>query len=435
MLTYPPLSPGVVAARNQTAGRCRHNSQPATVHTQRCTVSRDRAANQCTLPSLAGESFMPYHAIEDPAKLRRVLEAALLLEADLDLPSLLGHIVEEARSITNARYGALGVLNQDGSALSEFITRGLDPEQEKAIGTRPTGMGVLGLLISDPRPLRVTRIGDHPESYGFPPGHPPMTSFLGVPVKVRDEVYGNLYLTDKIGWTEFTSDDEALVGGLALAAGIAIENARLHGQVQRVAVYEERDRLARDLHDTVIQRLFAVGLSLQSLAGKPLASEVADRLRVAISDIDDTIRQVRTSIFELASGDFDRGLRAGVLSLLQELKPVVGFDIRASFAGPIDSAVPEMVSEHVLLVVREAVTNVGRHARATEATVSLNVDDGHLELLVVDNGCGIGRGGPSDGGLGLVNLRRRAEKLHGQFAAESPESGGTKLTWRVPLDH
>ncbi len=378
---------------------------------------------------------MPYHAIEDPAKLRRVLEATLLLEADLDLPSLLGHIVEEARSMTNARYGALGVLDHDGSALAEFITRGLDPEQEKAIGTRPTGMGVLGLLISDARPLRVTRIGDHPESYGFPPDHPPMTSFLGVPLKVRGEVYGNLYLTDKIGWTEFTADDEALVGALALAAGIAIENARLHGQVQRVAVYEERDRLARDLHDTVIQHLFAVGLSLQSLAGKPLASEVADRLRVAISDIDDTIRQVRTSIFELASGDFDRGLRAGVLSLLQELKPVVGFEIHASFAGPVDSAVPEMVSEHVLLVVREAVTNIGRHAQASQAKVSLNVDDGHLELLVVDDGCGIGGGGPSEGGLGLGNLRRRAEKLHGQFTAESPESGGTKLIWRVPLDH
>ena len=260
-----------------------------------------------------------------------------------------------------------------------------------------------------------------------------MTSFLGVPLKVRDEVYGNLYLTDKIGWTEFTADDEALVGALALAAGIAIENARLHAQVQRVAIYEERDRLARDLHDTVIQRLFAVGLSLQSLAGTSLASEVADRLRVAISDIDDTIRQVRTSIFELASGDFDRGLRAGVLSLLRELKPVVGFEIHASFAGPVDSAVPEMVGEHVLLVVREAVTNVGRHARASEATVSLKVDDGHLELLDRRQRLWDRRGGPSEGGLGLVNLRRRAEKLHGQFTAESPESGGTKLTWRVPL--
>lgn len=377
---------------------------------------------------------MPYHSIEDPAKLRRVLEAALLLEADLDLPSLLRHIVEEARSMTGARYAALGVLNHDGSALSEFVTSGVEPEQEKAIGPRPTGRGVLGLLISDPRPLRLTRIGDHPDSYGFPPNHPAMTSFLGVPLKVRDDVYGNLYLTDKVGWSEFTGDDEALVGALALAAGIAIENARLHAQVQQVAVLEDRERLARDLHDTVIQRLFAVGLSLQSLAGSPMASEVTDRLQLAIADIDDTIRQVRTSIFELGSGDFDRGFRASLLSLLRELKPVVGFDIHASFAGPIDNAVPDLVREHALVVVREAVTNIGRHAQASEAMVSLDVIEGHLELLVVDNGRGMDRNSPSEGGLGLGNLHDRADKLHGHLVIESPESGGTKLLWRVPLD-
>ena len=215
------------------------------------------------------EVSVPYHSIEDPAKLRRVLEAALLLEADLDLPNLLRHIIDEARSMTNARYGALGVLDVDGTALAEFITVGLEPEEEKAIGARPVGRGVLGLLISEPKPLRLARLGSHPESYGFPPNHPPMTSFLGVPIKVRDAVYGNLYLTDKIGWSEFTSDDEALIGALAVAAGIAIENARLHQRVQEVAVYEERDRLARDLHDTVIQRLFAIGLSLQSMASEP----------------------------------------------------------------------------------------------------------------------------------------------------------------------
>lgn len=336
--------------------------------------------------------------------------------------------------MTGARYAALGVLNHDLSSLSEFITSGLEPAEEKAIGARPTGKGVLGLLISDPRPLRLARLGDHVDSYGFPPNHPPMSSFLGVPLKVRDEVYGNLYLTDKIGWSEFTGDDEALAGGLALAAGIAIENARLHAQVQQIAVLEDRERLARDLHDTVIQRLFAVGLSLQSLAGSPQASEIAGRIQLAIADIDDTIRQVRTSIFELASGDLDRGLRANVLTLLQELKPVVGFDVHASFAGPIDSAVPDLVREHVVIVVREAVTNIGRHARASEATVSLDVSDGHLELLVVDDGCGIGPDAPSGGGLGLGNLRDRAQKLHGQFTAESPESGGTKLIWRVPLD-
>lgn len=376
---------------------------------------------------------MPYHSIEDPAKLRRVLEAALLLEADLDLPSLLRHIVEEARSMTGARYAAIGVLNRNGSALSEFITSGLEPAEEKAIGPRPTGKGVLGLLISDPKSLRLAQIGDHPDSDGFPPNHPPMSSFLGVPLKVRDDVYGNLYLTDKVGWSEFTRDDEALVGGLALAAGIAIENARLHAEVQQVAVLADRERLARDLHDTVIQRLFAVGLSLQSLAGSPMASEISDRLQLAITDIDDTIRQVRTSIFELGSGDFDRGFRASLLSLLQELKPVVGFDIHASFAGPIDNAVPDAVREHALVVVREAVTNIGRHAQASEATVSLDVVEGHLELWVVDNGRGMDESRPSEGGLGLGNLRDRAEKLHGHLTIESSESGGTQLIWRVPL--
>ncbi len=149
-----------------------------------------------------------------PLTFGRVLEATLLLEADLDLPTLLHHIIDEARSMTNARYGALGVLNEDGSTLSDFLTVGLDPEQVERIGDLPTGRGVLGTLISDPKPLRLTRLDSHTDSYGFPPNHPPMNSFLGVPIMVRDEIYGNLYLTDKIGWSEFTSDDEALIGAL-----------------------------------------------------------------------------------------------------------------------------------------------------------------------------------------------------------------------------
>jgi len=376
---------------------------------------------------------MPYHSIDDPAKLRRVLEATLLLEADLDLPTLLRHIVDEARSMTNARYGALGVLNAQGDALSEFITVGLEPEEERRIGERPTGRGVLGLLISDSKPRRLARLSADPVSYGFPPNHPPMTSFLGVPITVRGEVYGNLYLTDKMGWSEFTSDDEALIGALAVAAGIAIENARLHAQVHQVAVYEERDRLARDLHDTVIQRLFAIGLSLQSLAGNPAAAPLSDRLKQTISDVDETIRQVRTSIFELGSDGLERGIRDNILALLEELRPVVGFGVQATFDGPVDSAVSDAVGQHLLTNVREAITNVARHAQASRATVSVSVSDGHCQLRVVDDGCGIDRSDSETGGLGLVNLRRRAEKLQGTFDIDSPEGGGTTLTWRVPL--
>ena len=182
--------------------------------------------------------------------------------------------------MTNARYGALGVLNEDRTALAEFITVGLDPEEERQIGALPDWPWCVG--SADKRTQN--RCG-YPKSGRIQTAsashlnHPPMSSFLGVPIKVRDEVYGNLYLTDKSGWSEFTSDDQALVGALAIAAGIAIENARLHQRVQEVAVFDERDRLARDLHDTVIQRLFAVGLSLQSIAGKATSSGEADRLQ------------------------------------------------------------------------------------------------------------------------------------------------------------
>jgi signal transduction histidine kinase len=376
---------------------------------------------------------MPYRSIQDPVKLRRILDATLLLEADLELPVLLRHVIEEACSMTGARYGALGVLNDERTELAEFITVGLEREEEARIGPRPTGRGVLGVLISNPHPLRLADLAAHPDSFGFPPNHPPMRSFLGVPIRVREAVYGNLYLTEKQGWTEFTNDDEALVEALGLAAGIAIENARLHRHVQEVAVYEDRDRLARDLHDTVIQRLFAIGLSLQSLVSGTKDHSLATRLQATITDVDDTIRQIRSSIFELGSSQLDQGTRASVLSLVQTLAPVVGFPVPVTFDGPIDTALPEHIVEHVLAVVREALTNVGRHAHATSTSVKLAVDDRYCRLEVVDNGQGMGTS-PRDSGLGLVNLRRRAEKLGGQMTLEQPENGGTRLIWNVRLD-
>ena len=375
---------------------------------------------------------MPYRSIEDPAKLRRVLEATLLVEADLELPVLLRHVIDEALSMTNARYGAIGVLNEDRTALAEFITVGLTSEEEKEIGARPTGRGVLGLLINEPKALRMAQISSHPDSFGFPAGHPPMSSFLGVPIKVRDEVYGNLYLTEKIGWSEFTSDDEALVGALAIAAGIAIENTRLHQRVQELAISDERDRLARDLHDTVIQRLFAVGLTLQSIAGTVTTPGEADRLRRTIADIDDTIRQVRTTIFELGLDNTRQGTRASVLVLVEELTPVVGFEVNTSINGPIDATLSNEIVEHLLATLREALTNIGRHAQASRASVILNVDSEVCRLQILDNGLGI-QGAGREGGHGLVNMRRRAEKLNGSLEIETPDVGGTLLIWRVPV--
>ena len=377
---------------------------------------------------------VPYRDIEDPVILRRLLEATLLLEQNLDLPALLHHVISEGCSMTGARYGALGVLNEDRSGLAEFLTVGLETEEEQRIGDRPTGLGVLGLLISDSRPLRLTNLGDHPDSFGFPPNHPKMESFLGVPIKVGGEVFGNLYLTDKIGWSEFTDDDEVLVQALAISAGIAIQNSRLHERAQVAAVYEDRDRLARDLHDTVIQRLFAVGLSLQSLAGGAAPEGIVDRLKSVVSDIDDTIRQIRSSIYSLGSTGDDRGTRAQVLSLVHSLMPVVGFEVPVSFGGVVDSTISDHVVEHLLATIREALSNIGRHAMATRATLSLSVASGQCRLQVTDNGCGIDNEEGVEGGLGLLNLQRRAEKLNGTMTIESPESGGTSLIWQVPAN-
>jgi signal transduction histidine kinase len=374
---------------------------------------------------------VPFRSIDDPTKLRRVLEATLLIEADLELPTLLRHVVDEARSMTGARYGALGVLNDDGTALAEFITVGLEPEQEALIGHRPTGQGVLGLLIADPRPLRLGHLSDHAESYGFPANHPPMTSFLGVPIKVRDEVYGNLYLTDKVGWSEFTLDDVALVEALALAAGIAIENARLHQQVQVAAVYEDRDRLARDLHDTVIQRLFGVGLTLQSMSAR-LSGDMAKGLGAAVAEIDQVIHQVRSTIYELGTTGESRGIRDDIITLVRDLDTLVGFEVQVSLDGPVDASISDQMAEHLLATIRESVTNIGRHAHATKASVHLVVEGNQCRLTILDNGVGIGSSEPS-GGLGLTNLRRRAEKLNGTFFIEEAENGGTSLVWQVPV--
>jgi signal transduction histidine kinase len=260
-----------------------------------------------------------------------------------------------------------------------------------------------------------------------------MTSFLGVPIKVRDEIYGNLYLTDKVGWSEFTREDEALVGALAVAAGIAIENARLHQRVQEVAVFDERDRMARDLHDTVIQRLFGAGLRLQGIAGAVREADIARRVGAVVTEIDESIAQLRSIIYALGLAGGERDVRAQIIGLLGDLAGVVGFEVRSSFDGAVDSAISDEIAEHLLIIVREAVINIGRHAHATEATVRVSVDADHCQLIVTDNGLGMSSGKTREGGLGLANMRRRAEKLRGSFDVVGPPSRGTTLTWRVPI--
>jgi signal transduction histidine kinase len=374
---------------------------------------------------------VPYHAIRDPEKLQGLLDAVLIIEAGLELPGVLRRIVNTACSLTRARYGALGVLDPSGKGLSEFVNLGIDDATVETIGQLPEGAGILGLLILEPEPLRLDNLSAHPDSVGFPPGHPPMHSFLGVPVRVRNEVFGNLYLTEKIGADRFSEEDEELAVALAVAAGIAVDNARLHARVGDLSMAADRERIARDLHDTVIQRLFSTGLSLQSVVPVTEDTEVRSRIKEAVSDLDDIIRQVRTTIFELEPPPGAKsGVRGKILDICAQAARSLGFEPEVRFSGAIDRSVGASLATELLGVLREALSNVARHAGASRVMVEVSVDT-TLKLRVVDNGVGPAAAKAS-GGRGVTNMSQRAELLDGHFALSMASGGGTEIVWSVP---
>jgi len=400
----------------------------------RPTRQRRKSPSRASRSAPSTLGHVVHGQIQDPERLSRLLDAVLLIESDLSLPVVLSRIIEAACGLVHARYGALGVVDPADDGLEDFITFGVDDETFRTIGRLPTGRGILGLLIRDPRPLRLADLTAHPASVGFPPAHPPMKTFLGVPVRVRDAVFGMLYLTEKTGdgETEFSQDDEALVTALARAAGIAIDNARLHARVSELAVVEDRERIARDLHDTVIQRLFATGLALQSMV-RLAPPEIATRLLAAIDDVDDTIRQIRTTIFALEGPMGGEGLRDELVDVVSAMTPALGFSPSINFVGAIDTTVTKETGEHLLATLLEALSNVARHAGATAVQVSVVVDAEGVSLRVSDNGHGLPElaAGTSDG-RGLANMQQRAESLGGSFTVVQGPGGGTILTWQVP---
>jgi len=364
-------------------------------------------------------------------KLQRLLDAVLAVASDLSLPVVLHRITEAACELVDARFGALGVVGSDDT-LAEFVTVGVDIDTIEAIGARPKGKGILGTLIHDPRPLRIDDLSTHPDSYGFPEGHPVMRSFLGAPIRVRGEVFGNLYLCEKRSGNGFTGDDEELVVALAAAAGVAIENARLHTVIREYAVLEDRERIGRDLHDKVIQRLFATGMALQSTSRRCSDPDVAQRLAQSVDDLDETIREIRSTIFALGRTHGGPGsLRADILSLAGEATSKLGFEPRVTFDGPVDALVGDDIADHLLAVLREALINVAKHADAKHVSVVVSASD-ELLLRVNDDGKGIDPG-QLGAGLGLTNLSSRASTLGGDLRVSIRPGGGTSLEWRVPL--
>jgi signal transduction histidine kinase len=373
---------------------------------------------------------VPFHRIRDVERLQALVGGMLLVEQDLDLAVVLRTIVSTAVELVGARYGALGVLDETGSGLAEFVHIGMTPEDVAAIGRLPEGRGLLGQLIKDPRPLRLEDLHRHPESVGFPPGHPPMGSFLGVPVLVRGEPYGNLYLSEKTAGGGFTTEDEDVVSALALTAALAIDKARVHARMRDLTLVEERERIARSLHDTTIRRLFSVGLALQGSRRLLGQAEASERLQYAIDELDDTIRQIRSTIFAITRPRHRSAggtLEAEVLDLVEELATGSGLDVHVEFDGPIDAAVGRHAGDHLLVTVREVVGNAIRRGGLTSLEVDVVVDDNGLRLTVADDGDDPnGVPGPD-----LAALRERARLLGGQCTVAPRPGRGLAVEWRV----
>ena len=527
--------------------------------------------------------------LDEQDRLRLLLDAVVTMAGDLSLDGVLARIVTIASRLVDARYAALGVIGTGPERpLRTFVHHGISDAQVAEIGELPRGHGLLGLIIDQPKPLRLRDIAAHPASYGFPPHHPPMSSFLGVPVRIRDLVFGNLYLTEKAGGGDFTQDDEDVVVALAAAAGVAIENARLYeqaaqrerwlaataeitriltspeapgglqlvaelartvadadvawvvageppsslsvvavsvapsgadalgdeagattgrgelvaevrqrgralrvegltdrlgaavmaplgaapdatgvlglawtparaahalavepGQVeqyaeqaalalhvartrdsqQQLAMFEDRDRIGRDLHDLVIQRLFAVGLSLQGLARQAEEPGTVSRLEQAVDDLDATIKDIRRSIFALGALDATADVQTEITRLVDRASGTLGFRPTLRLEGPVRTLVDADLAPDLLAVLGEALSNASRHAEAGTVEVVLEAGE-RIVLTISDDGRGVPDGVVESG---LRNMRERATRRGGTLAIVSAPGTGTRLTWSVPL--
>jgi signal transduction histidine kinase len=353
----------------------------------------------------------------------------------LTVEDVLQLIVDRVRGLVGAKYAALGILAVDRLRIERFITSGITPEQRRLLGDPPQGHGLLGLIIKEGRSLRITDIPAHPESYGFPPNHPPMTTLLGVPVRLKNRIIGNLYLTDKIDAQEFSDDDQRLVELFAAHAGVAIENARLHEAVQYLAVVDERERIGKDLHDGIIQSLYAISLSLEDVPELMAddANEAAGRVDRAIDNLNAAIADLRQFVVGLRPEHVDRTDFIGLLAMLADQvrrDGVVAVDLDLP-AERVD--LPAHTRGEVLQIAREALSNTARHAGASTARVSLRRDDHALRLVLTDDGSGFDTSLDAPvGHHGLANMRDRAEALGGSLDLESDETGTTIIVM-VPL--
>ena len=367
-------------------------------------------------------------------ELAAINEASLALSSDLDLDSVLQRVVDLSREVTDADYGALALLGEDGE-VAEFLTSGIGPEQRERIGRLPEGEGLLGVVMRKGETLRIDRIAEHPDSSGFPPHHPPMTSFIGLPIIYEGQIVGDLYLTDKNGGQPFTRQDEGMLRTFAAHAAIAIENARLYGQVQDLAVLEERDRIGMDLHDGVIQSLYATGLTLEN-ALEDLEhdqAQVQPQLEKAIQHLNQTIADIRGYIFNLRPAVLaDTDLAGACGTMLKELQVNALLGVHLIEEPDACRGLTQDQVTALYHVVQESLTNVRKHAQAATVTTRLEQENGTFRLTISDDGVGFDQTQPT-AGQGLGNMRERVGALGGRLDVMSAKGKGTRLTIELPL--
>jgi signal transduction histidine kinase len=345
-----------------------------------------------------------------------------------ELAAVMRFSVRAAKDVTGARYAALGVVGSNGE-LAEFVHVGLSAEETAAIGQLPRGRGLLGTMVKDASIIRLDDLTSHPSVVGFPLHHPPMTAFLGVPVRVGGEVFGSLYLTDKPGG--FTAEDEELVEAVAVAVGAAVAGARTAARLRRLAIVEDRERIARDLHDSIIQDLFAVGLQLQAASLRTDDPVIGATVEDAVGRLDAAIGTLRDFIFGLRriteGSDFASQLGDAVGAVTHDR------DLTTSVVvSPPQLKLPESVADHIVQIVREASSNAVRHGRPSRLEIVVASEDSRLTLAVVDDGVGFDPAAVPMG-MGLLNIARRVDELDGLLRIESSSGQGTSLHISLPL--
>lgn len=364
-------------------------------------------------------------------------QAALSIATELDVERVLQLIVDWARKLGNAEYAALAVgdwRSTEQADVHRFVTSGMDRDVVESMDHWPRGLGLLGAVIHEQKSIRLPNLADDPRSVGFPENHPLMTSFLGVPIKGLGETFGNLYLTNKKDGGTFTARDEQLIEMLAAHAAVAVQNAKLYSQVERLAILEERSRIGMDLHDGVIQSIYAVGLTLEStrLTLPPEAIESAALIDTAVDGLNDAIRDIRNFILDLRPRRFPGDVQQGLSQLVREFQANTMVPVTLTIPDGI-SDLPTPMARAIYLTTQEALANIARHARAGNVSVTLYCNDERVNLLVRDDG----RGFDSDTesvriGHGLANMQARADGLGGRFKLETALGQGTTISLDLP---